>query len=208
MRASIVIASFNEGDLLWKTVRSCVETVADLDCEIVVVDDASDDHTARGISAALSRREADRHSAPQRHFRRQGSRGAIVPWRRPRFSRRTLQARARCDRAPGPGRRGVEGSGDRLSPDLRARPAALGKPPFALLHGLLARPRVVPLRLDRERGNDPNRRWQGTDRSTNSPAWLVVALPSPGNSTRGSGGSIATCAPGGWRTWISDSSAG
>ena len=40
---SIVIASHNEGDLLWKTVASCRETCADLDYEIVVADDASED---------------------------------------------------------------------------------------------------------------------------------------------------------------------
>jgi len=40
---SIVLAAHNEGDLLWKTVASCVETCADLDYEIVVADDASED---------------------------------------------------------------------------------------------------------------------------------------------------------------------
>jgi len=43
MRASIVIASHNEADLLRKTVHSCAETIGDLDCEIVVYDDASED---------------------------------------------------------------------------------------------------------------------------------------------------------------------
>jgi GT2 family glycosyltransferase len=43
MRASIAISAYNEGDLLWKTVRSCVETTRDLECEIVVADDASTD---------------------------------------------------------------------------------------------------------------------------------------------------------------------
>ncbi len=43
MRTSILIASHNEGDLLWRTVGSCRETTADLDCEIVVADDASAD---------------------------------------------------------------------------------------------------------------------------------------------------------------------
>ena len=41
MRASIIIAAHNEGDRLWRTVASCVETSAGLDCEIVVADDAS-----------------------------------------------------------------------------------------------------------------------------------------------------------------------
>jgi GT2 family glycosyltransferase len=43
MRASIVIASHNEGDLLAKTVASCLESKDGLDCEIVVADDASSD---------------------------------------------------------------------------------------------------------------------------------------------------------------------
>ncbi len=43
MRTSVVIASHNEGDLLWRTVWSCVETTRELDCEIVVADDASTD---------------------------------------------------------------------------------------------------------------------------------------------------------------------
>ena len=41
MRASLIIAAHNEGDSLWKTVQSCLETSAGLDCEIVVADDAS-----------------------------------------------------------------------------------------------------------------------------------------------------------------------
>jgi GT2 family glycosyltransferase len=51
MRASIVIASHNEGELLWKTVRSCLETTADLDCEVVVADDASDDGSFEALRA-------------------------------------------------------------------------------------------------------------------------------------------------------------
>jgi GT2 family glycosyltransferase len=43
MRASIVIASCNEGNLLRKTVESCLETTADLDCEFIIADDASED---------------------------------------------------------------------------------------------------------------------------------------------------------------------
>lgn len=43
MRASIVIAAHNEGEALWRTIRSCVETSAGLDYEIIVADDASSD---------------------------------------------------------------------------------------------------------------------------------------------------------------------
>ena len=55
MRASIAIASHNEGDLLWKTVRSCLETTEGLDVEVVVADDASTD----GSVAELLRRYPD-----------------------------------------------------------------------------------------------------------------------------------------------------
>jgi GT2 family glycosyltransferase/NifU-like protein involved in Fe-S cluster formation len=43
MRASLVIASLDEGDKLWQTVSSCLETTAGLDCEVVVTDDGSTD---------------------------------------------------------------------------------------------------------------------------------------------------------------------
>ena len=43
MRASIVIAAHNEGEALWRTIRSCVETSAGVDYEIIVADDASSD---------------------------------------------------------------------------------------------------------------------------------------------------------------------
>lgn len=55
MKASIVISSHNEGDCLWKTVRSCKHTAGALDCEIVVADDASTD----GSIAKLKRRYPD-----------------------------------------------------------------------------------------------------------------------------------------------------
>lgn len=42
-RVSVVIAARNEGPLLEKTVQSCVETVRDLEYEIIVADDASTD---------------------------------------------------------------------------------------------------------------------------------------------------------------------
>jgi glycosyltransferase involved in cell wall biosynthesis len=43
MRASIVIATHNEGSALSRTIESCIETTRDADCEIVVADDASGD---------------------------------------------------------------------------------------------------------------------------------------------------------------------
>src|SRR5262245_54879769 len=52
MRASIAIAAHNERDLLEKTVASCLEACQGLDCEIVIVDDASQDD-----SVALVRKQ-------------------------------------------------------------------------------------------------------------------------------------------------------
>src|SRR5436305_3729855 len=52
MRASIVIAAFNEGENLVRTIRSCIETANGLDPEIVVVDDGSSDG-APGRAAQL-----------------------------------------------------------------------------------------------------------------------------------------------------------
>src|SRR5688572_1641280 len=55
MKASLVISSHNEGDCLWKTVRSCKHTAGALDCEIIVADDASTD----GSIGKLKRRYPD-----------------------------------------------------------------------------------------------------------------------------------------------------
>src|SRR3954463_12210663 len=55
MRASIVIAAHEEGDLLVKTVESCLETIDDLDCEIVVADDASADGSVEGLRRRFGR---------------------------------------------------------------------------------------------------------------------------------------------------------
>jgi len=55
MRISVVVASHNEGELLWKTVRSCLEAVEGLDAEVLVADDASTD----GSVAALRGRYPD-----------------------------------------------------------------------------------------------------------------------------------------------------
>lgn len=43
MKATIVIASLNEGACLWKTAQSCIETTVGLNYEVLVADDGSDD---------------------------------------------------------------------------------------------------------------------------------------------------------------------
>jgi GT2 family glycosyltransferase len=50
MRASIVVATHNEGDLLWRTARSCMDTLGTLDGEVVVADDASSDGSIEALA--------------------------------------------------------------------------------------------------------------------------------------------------------------
>ena len=61
MRATIVIASHNEGSLLWRTVQSCIRTVGELDVEIVVADDASTDGSLDHMRHSLAKLQR-RHS--------------------------------------------------------------------------------------------------------------------------------------------------
>ncbi|MEX2119336.1 MAG: glycosyltransferase [Pirellulales bacterium] len=67
MRASIIIAAHNEGEALWKTIHSCVETCVGLDYEILIADDASRD---------LSVQEAQRRFPQVRVFRHEKRQGA------------------------------------------------------------------------------------------------------------------------------------
>jgi GT2 family glycosyltransferase len=79
MRASLVIAAHNEGDLLAKTIQSCLDTMAGLDCEIVVVDDASQDgsveqlqrrfHHVRKVTSAARLGVAATKDSGARHAR-------------------------------------------------------------------------------------------------------------------------------------------
>ena len=65
MRASIIIASHQEGDLLYKTVDSCVETCAGLDCEIIVSDDASTDGSIDRVAKHWPQVRVIRHETRQ-----------------------------------------------------------------------------------------------------------------------------------------------
>jgi GT2 family glycosyltransferase len=66
MRATVVITAHNEGKLLAKTVASCLEAVAGMDCEILVANDASKDGS---VEETLSRFPAIRAVS---HRRRRG----------------------------------------------------------------------------------------------------------------------------------------
>jgi GT2 family glycosyltransferase len=53
-RASLIIAAHNEGVRLERTVQACVQTSADLDCELVVVDDKSTDGSVSELRGKFS----------------------------------------------------------------------------------------------------------------------------------------------------------
>jgi GT2 family glycosyltransferase len=65
MRVSIVIASHNEGDLLRKTVASCLDTTEGLDYEIVIADDASTDGCIEALQDLLAERRRRGDRLPQ-----------------------------------------------------------------------------------------------------------------------------------------------
>ena len=52
MRTSIIVAAHNEGTLLAQTLQSIYETIGDLECEIIVIDDGSTDQSVEIADAA------------------------------------------------------------------------------------------------------------------------------------------------------------
>jgi GT2 family glycosyltransferase len=82
MRTSIIIAAHNEGESLWKTVQSCIETCAGLDYEIVIADDASVDDSVEEVQRRFSqlrmvRHEERRGTAPTKDLGAKEARGDI-----------------------------------------------------------------------------------------------------------------------------------
>jgi|HubBroStandDraft_1064217.scaffolds.fasta_scaffold02267_4 glycosyltransferase involved in cell wall biosynthesis len=67
MKLSVVIAAFNEGEALAKTIASCIETTSDLDreYEIVLVDDASDDGSVDVVAQRFLNVKICRHDVRQ-----------------------------------------------------------------------------------------------------------------------------------------------
>ena len=83
MRASLIIASHNESDRLWRTVASCVETSAGLDCEIIVADDASwDDSVEQTLSrfpqVRVVRHEVRKGASPTKDLGARQARGEVL----------------------------------------------------------------------------------------------------------------------------------
>jgi GT2 family glycosyltransferase len=80
MRASIIIAAHNERAALLHTVRACLEGSADIDCEVVVGDDASTDASVAQVerqfrSVRVVRHEERRGVSPTRHMAAREARG-------------------------------------------------------------------------------------------------------------------------------------
>ena len=65
MRASIIIASYNEGEALCHTVDSCVNSSAGLEYQIVIADDASTDSSANDALARFPEIRLVRHGERQ-----------------------------------------------------------------------------------------------------------------------------------------------
>jgi len=83
MRASILIAAHDEGALLWKTIRACVETCAGLDYEIVVADDASTDGSVRDAERRYPQIRVVRNkrrlgASPTKHLAAVQARGDVL----------------------------------------------------------------------------------------------------------------------------------
>jgi glycosyltransferase involved in cell wall biosynthesis len=61
MRASIVIAAYNEGEVVARTVETCVDTTYQLDCELVLADDASTDGSVQRVLQRFPMIQSLRH---------------------------------------------------------------------------------------------------------------------------------------------------
>jgi len=83
IRASIIIAAHNEGQSLWKTVRSCIESIGKLDHEILIADDASDDQSLeetlrRFPHLSVHRHDQRRGASPTKHSGATNARGEVL----------------------------------------------------------------------------------------------------------------------------------
>jgi len=83
MHTTLVIAAHNEGDRLWRTVRSCVETCASLDYEIVIADDSFCDGSVTEVErrfphARIVRHEERRGASPTKALGARHARGDVL----------------------------------------------------------------------------------------------------------------------------------
>lgn len=83
MRASLLIAAHNEGELLWKTIRACVASISDLEYEILVADDASSDGSLKEARRRFPQIRVVRHperrgASPTKHLAAAEARGDVL----------------------------------------------------------------------------------------------------------------------------------
>jgi GT2 family glycosyltransferase len=83
MRASIVIAACNEGEAVARTVETCVDTTYQLDCELILADDASTDGSVQRVLQRFPmiqslRHERRRGSSPTKASGAQRARGQVL----------------------------------------------------------------------------------------------------------------------------------
>lgn len=79
MRASVIISSHNEGELLVRTVASCLDATEDLDFEIVIADDASTDGSIAALERFRDELNGRRGSVPEIRIVSSGSRQGVSP---------------------------------------------------------------------------------------------------------------------------------
>ncbi len=83
MRASIIVAAHQEGDRLWRTIGSCLESAVGLDHEIVIADDASIDGSVEEVEhrfplVRVFRHEKRRGAAPTKALGAKHARGDVL----------------------------------------------------------------------------------------------------------------------------------
>lgn len=64
MFVSVIVAARNEGESLWKTVRSCSDGAPGLGFEVIVADDHSDDGSIEELQRRFPRVRVVRHADP------------------------------------------------------------------------------------------------------------------------------------------------
>jgi glycosyltransferase involved in cell wall biosynthesis len=83
MRVSVVVASHNEGQRLWKTLESIVESCQGLDYELIVADDASIDDSISEAKARFPRvifvqNEERKGASPTKALGARNARGEVL----------------------------------------------------------------------------------------------------------------------------------
>jgi glycosyltransferase involved in cell wall biosynthesis len=83
MRTSIIISNHNDGDLVRKTIESCIESSGNLDFEIILADDASTDGSVEEVAARfpivrIHRQERRQGASPTKALGARNARGETL----------------------------------------------------------------------------------------------------------------------------------